>query len=77
MYYENDETGLPFLLGILVGVAVGAGLALLMAPQSGRRTRRTLARRVEDVADDAVGRWDDARDELRSAVRTSRKKLDL
>lgn len=77
MYYENDETGVPFLMGLVLGVAIGAGLALLVAPQSGRRTRRTLARRVEDVADEAVGRWDDARDELRSAVRTSRKKLDL
>lgn len=77
MYYESDNGGLPFLLGIIVGIALGAGLALLVAPQSGQRTRRHLVRRVEDVADDAVGKWDDARDELRSAVRSSRKKLDL
>ena len=77
MYYDNDNAGLPFLTGIIAGVAIGAGLAILVAPQSGRRTRRRLARRVEDVADEAVGRWGDARDELRSAVRTSRKKLDL
>lgn len=77
MYYESENGGLPFLLGIVLGVALGAGLALIVAPQSGRRTRRHLARRVEDVTDEAVGRWDDARDELRSAVRSSRKKLDL
>lgn len=77
MYYEEDSGGLPFLTGVVVGVAIGAGLALLVAPQSGRRTRRRLARTVEDVADDAVGRWDDVADELRSAVRSSRKKLDL
>ncbi len=77
MYYENDSNGLPFLTGVVVGVAIGAGLALLVAPQSGRRTRRRLARTVEDVADDAVGRWDDVADEFRSAVRSGRKKLDL
>jgi hypothetical protein len=33
---------------------------------------------VEDVADDAVDRWDDVTDELRSAVkRSGRKKLDF
>lgn len=77
MYYEDETGGLPFLTGIVVGVAIGAGLALLVAPQSGRRTRRRLARTVEDVTDDAVGRWDNVADELRSAVRSSRKKLDL
>jgi gas vesicle protein len=77
MYYENDSNGLPFLTGVVVGVAIGAGLALLVAPQSGRRTRRRLARTVEDVADDAVGRWDDVADEFRSAVKSGRKKLDL
>ncbi len=77
MYYENDSNGVPFLTGVVLGVAIGAGLALLVAPQSGRRTRRRLARTVEDVADDAAGRWDDVADEFRSAVRSGRKKLDL
>lgn len=77
MYYEDDTGGVPFLTGVILGIILGAGLALLVAPQSGRRTRRRLARRVEDVTDDAVGRWDDVTGELRSAVRSGRKKLDL
>ncbi len=77
MYYEDDAGGVPFLVGILMGILIGAGLALLVAPQSGRRTRRRLARRVEDVTDDAVGKWDDVTGELRSAVRSGRKKLDF
>jgi gas vesicle protein len=32
-------------------VAVGAGLALLLAPRSGREVRRYLARRAEDGRD--------------------------
>ena len=35
----------------LLGVGVGAVAALLMAPASGTRTRRTLVRKGEEVAD--------------------------
>jgi gas vesicle protein len=35
----------------LLGIAVGAAAALLMAPASGERTRRRLVRRGEEVAD--------------------------
>jgi gas vesicle protein len=35
----------------LLGVAVGAAAALLLAPESGERTRRKLVRKGEEVAD--------------------------
>ena len=35
----------------LLGAAIGAAAALLMAPASGERTRRRLARKGEEVAD--------------------------
>jgi gas vesicle protein len=35
----------------LLGVAVGAAAALLMAPATGARTRRRLVRKGEEVAD--------------------------
>jgi len=51
---EKQETGIgPFLLGI----ALGAGVALLFAPQSGQETRRGIARsarRAQDAAQDFV-----------------------
>ena len=77
MSYDEDYSAVSFVSGLLLGVAVGAGFALLMAPQSGRRTRRALVRSMEDVADSAADRWGDVTDEVRSAVRTSRKKLDF
>lgn len=75
--YEDDYSAVSFVSGLFLGAAIGAGVALLVAPQSGRRTRRALARSVEDVTDSAAERWDDMTDELRYAVRNSRKKLDL
>lgn len=75
MYYDEESATVSFLSGLVVGVAIGAGLALLLAPQSGRRTRRRLVRSVEGVTDRATGRWDDVTDDLRGAVRSGRKKI--
>jgi gas vesicle protein len=43
---------------LLLGLALGAGVALLLAPQSGEETRRAVARRArraQDAAQDFVG----------------------
>ena len=52
---ERRETGIgPFLIGL----ALGAGAALLFAPQSGDETRRGIARsarRAQDAAQGFVG----------------------
>ena len=52
---ERRETGIgPFLIGL----ALGAGAALLFAPQSGKQTRRGIARsarRAQDAAQGFVG----------------------
>jgi gas vesicle protein len=52
----------------LLGLAVGAGLALLFAPQSGEETRdavrrsaRRLRRRAKDLAEDAGETFDELR----------------
>ena len=39
------------LLMLLTGFAVGAAVTLLLAPQSGKRTRRELRRKAEDAQD--------------------------
>lgn len=47
----------PAIAPFLVGLAIGAGAALLFAPRSGRATRRDIKRRatrVRDAAEDAV-----------------------
>ena len=38
----------------LLGAAIGAATALLMAPASGARTRRRLVRKGEEVAGDLI-----------------------
>ncbi len=64
-----------FLTGLLVGVAVGAGVALLLAPASGEETRRVLRRRAKALRRDAAGGWVSAREEARRQLREKKAAL--
>jgi gas vesicle protein len=57
------ERGGSSLWWFLVGGALGAGLALLFAPQSGDRTRRVVGRKLGKLKDAA----EETLDELREA----------
>ena len=68
------------LMGFAIGAAVGAGLALLLAPDSGKKTRQRLAstaRRWRKTAGHTIDQARDAVAELgtdaRSAVEAGRK----
>ena len=71
---ERDWRGAGILsLGIIAGALVGAGVALLFAPQSGEETRERIADRARRLGDRADAGWDDLRDELRRLRRRSRR----
>ena len=55
-----------------VGVAAGASVALLYAPQSGERTRRQLRRSVEDAGDYLKDTADDVQDRAQDYVKRGR-----
>jgi gas vesicle protein len=65
-WYDDDEPYVrePYVIierrepgigSFLVGIALGAGVALLLAPQSGEETRREIARRARRAQDAAQG----------------------
>jgi gas vesicle protein len=60
-------------LGLLIGAAIGAGAALLMAPASGEQTRRQLRRNARRLAaqggDTLSTLWDDADESARRFAR--------
>jgi len=82
---ENHSAGAgPFL----VGLAVGAGLALLFAPRSGEATRRDIKRRAmrvrraaeqvaSDVADTVTDSFNDARRKVEEKLDAAREAVDM
>jgi gas vesicle protein len=85
-WYDDDEPYVrePYVIverrepgigSFLVGVALGAGVALLLAPQSGEETRREIARRArraqdaaQDFVEDVSGTVADKFQEVRATV---------
>lgn len=78
-YDEQSTQVINFISGLVLGAVIGAGVALLSAPESGRRTRRRIRRVAGDVRDSAGGRIDDLADEFKDrvdgAVSVARKRL--
>ena len=54
MFCSHDERTRTVLVALVVGGMVGAGIALLLAPQSGKRTRQQIADLAEDLKDYAT-----------------------
>jgi gas vesicle protein len=73
MANSEYRDALSFIVGMTLGALVGTTAALLLAPQSGRRTRRQLVRKAEELGDTATEALDEAREETRRiADRTAR-----
>ena len=69
---ERREAGIG---SFIIGIALGAGIALLLAPQSGEETRRGIARRArraqevaQDFVEDVSGTVADKFNDVRASV---------
>src|ERR1700733_9239666 len=82
---EQHSAGVtPFLIGL----ALGAGAALLLAPRSGKATRRDIRRRAlrarrraeamaNNVTDSVVDTFQDARRRVESKIDSARDAIDI
>ncbi|HSJ08884.1 MAG TPA: YtxH domain-containing protein [Longimicrobiales bacterium] len=77
MYYDEESGAVTFVAGLLLGTVIGASLALLTAPQSGKKTRKRLIRAVSTARDSAGDRWEDLADEVQGAVKAGRRRIRL
>lgn len=73
---RSHDRNTVFLAGIALGAVVGAGIALLFAPHSGRSTRRRIARTGRHVADRGHDTWDGIAREFRHLARMGRQRRD-
>jgi gas vesicle protein len=92
--YDADE---PYVViektsgsvsSFVLGLAVGAGIALLVAPRSGEETRRDLRRRArqmrsaaqeaaEDFTDSMVDRYEHAKRTVEEKIETARQAIEM
>ena len=49
--YREEQSGASFMLGMVTGALVGAGVALLFAPKAGTEMRAELGERYRGIAD--------------------------
>jgi gas vesicle protein len=56
-------------LALLAGAAIGAAVALMMAPRTGQDMRRVIRKRAEGLRDTAGGMLDETTEELRRQIR--------
>ncbi len=66
---EEKHTFLGTVFTFLTGAAIGAGLALLFAPQTGEETRK----KIKDISDKLA---DDAKDNYEKITREAQKAID-
>ena len=72
----KESSGLlGFAAGLLVGLIVGAGVAILAAPERGDVVRRRIRRSVQDFGDDARHRIDDLTDQAGHEFTRHRRRL--
>lgn len=64
-----------FAAGLVVGALVGAGIAILVAPERGDVLRKRIGSGLRDIHDDARGQLEDWRDDARRELSKQRRKL--
>lgn len=73
MEREEIHDVATFIVGLTIGALIGTVSAILLAPQSGRRTRRQIARKAGDWGEAAADTVSEVRSEAgRLANRTRR-----
>jgi gas vesicle protein len=65
------------ILSVMAGIAAGAVLGVLFAPEKGSNTRKNITRKGEDLANALNNKIDEKFDELTSAVTGKIKKSKL
>ena len=76
---RDEESGFSsgsVLLSFLLGGMVGAGLALLLAPQSGPETRKKIKEFSDDMKEKAAGYMDQAKERVNATVEKSKDYID-
>lgn len=64
-----------FVSGLMFGLLIGAGFALLFAPERGDRTRGRLRRRMQSLREEALDTLDQAGSRTRAELQRRKRRL--
>lgn len=59
-----------FVSGLVTGALIGLAAGILVAPRSGKDTRKKIAGAAREQADDLADQWDDAKSETKKGINT-------
>jgi gas vesicle protein len=71
---HESNFGKGFLIGMLTGGAIGAIIALLYAPKSGRELRQDIRNKTDEYLDDAEKYLAEAKDKAKDLINEGKKK---
>lgn len=71
---QDNNIAKGFMIGFLAGGAIGAVVALLTAPKSGRELRADIKSKSEEYFDEAEKYLSDAKDKARELINEGKKK---
>jgi gas vesicle protein len=65
---KNDHSVGTVVLSFFIGTVIGAGVALLLAPEEGEKTRRKIVDLADDVKEKAEDSFEEVRDRVTAAL---------
>lgn len=68
MGYDGEREAMSFVSGLVLGAIIGAGVAMLTAPQPGRKTRKRIHKTAKRLQGTATDRLDDLAGDLKDKV---------
>jgi gas vesicle protein len=74
--YEREDGGGSFLMGLLAGTVLGAGLGMLFAPRPGAELRNQLTEQAGRLKSTAGGAYTQAQDKVGKIVDRGREAYD-
>ena len=72
---EREDGGSSFLMGLLAGTVLGAGLGMLFAPKAGSETRRQLSEQANKLRSTAGDTYNQATERVQQTYHQASEKV--